>query len=185
MTSTDAAALSLMMLGHTGGISPKLTADRVRQLWRTTGPIAPLATWSASISEEMNAKLAIESLRFVKDIEQTLLDFAKAKRESCTFGECLAALIDDCISGRMRTFLDKHGGVDRQKFNLKIEIPDLVASIEFANVFDEHDTTGWPITLEVAYQFSGVVDHDRNREITTTQEMTVLPLLRIAKAFGA
>jgi hypothetical protein len=172
-----------MMLGHTGGISPKLTADRVRQLWRATGSLAPLATWNAAVSDEMNAKLAIESLRFVEDIKQTLSDFAEAKGGGCTFGECLAALIDDCISGRMRSFLDKHSGGDREKFNLKIEIPDLVATIEFANIFDERDMNGRPITLDVAYQFSSVVDHDRSREITTTQEMTVLPLLRIAEAF--
>jgi hypothetical protein len=187
METKDAAALILMVLAHTGGVSPEATAARVKDIWDakiyrdTSGKPVPRVQIDAKLipdftSEKAASKLG-KSLLLIQHIDGVLGCFANVKEESGAFGACLAALLDDCIGevSQMRWFLDGDllTGSDREKFQIKIVQPYNHCIIEFS------DGDG----LSVEYEFRGAHDTNVYREITTTQEMTVLPLLRIAKAF--
>lgn len=181
MAPTDAASLVLMMLTHMSGVSASLTADRVRRLWGKPYCVTQLVTWYTPVTKKVGTKRHNEVREFIEDIENTLSDFAECMRARCTFGECIAALINDCIGSRMQTFLDKYSDDDNENCKLKIELPRTYASVNFAKTFDGVEDAS--VTLTVAYRFYDQRNRIDDSEIATTRSMTFLPLLRIAEGF--
>lgn len=179
MRSNDAAALVLMVLAHTGGISPEATANHVKDIWKSslykngTPNIRVDASRTPNFTSDKAAQKFGKSLVLIRHINNVLGAFSKVTNENGTFGACLSALVEDCVSGQMQKFLDD------ESLNLKISISESIASLNFTKTFNEE------ISLTAAYQFFKKPERRHNVDITTIRETTIIPLLRVSEAFRA
>jgi hypothetical protein len=174
----DAAKLLIAILTSFGGIDTEAkTASLVTQLWEAPlwdGTFVPSPT-DVPMAERQKEKFeALNRLR-------SSLSFPKLRKAvsdaDCRFGAALTALFDDCINGEMESFLgctaDHFGRISpmlrRDTFQLKVTRPWAEARIGFS--------AGRESCLE--FLFAGTIGADTNSEVTTTHEMTAIPLIHI------
>ena len=125
-------------------------------------------------TSEIAGRKLLGSDSFIKQkINPFLTSFTAARKSGATFGPCLTALIDDCVNRRVGDYLGPNRAEWESKFQVKIVQPNNHCVIGFG------DGSG----LYVEYEFYGLRDMNAGRDVITTQEMTINPLLRIAKAF--
>lgn len=153
-----------------------LAGERFSQTFATVRDL-----WQAQCSSvaELKGRDSLEhGLALRTQIKFTLGEFEKAISTQCSFGDALIALLKDCISGQMDALL-RHGDLNpRQRFQLRVKRPSAEASFSF-----RHPTEA--IAADVEFDFLGATDSDINREIVTTHEISIIPLLRIAAQFRA
>lgn len=160
VTAEDAAKLIIATLA---GERFSQTFATVRDLWNAPVMLPPVAQGTEGPGHALVIQQQIKSLS----------EFDAAISNECNFGEATSALLKDCINGQMEAFLKSGNLAPRQRFQLRVIRPSAEAKISFGH------TQSPDASLE--FNFRGATDSDVSREITTTHEISVLPLLRIAE----